>query len=564
VFSRRPPGLLIRSVAVTFVTASVLLAIIFGAVLMTVRDQVRETIRRGLDSSQKMLATVQEQERHELQLQATNAAESSTLKAAVDTYAAEYRQSDDAVRAQLLNTMRGELEKVASRVRADAIVVVDARRKTLAAAGPYAEAWPIGQPAALVGPSRASDALDGVVHIGTATFRVVTAPLLLTEGTSIGSLYVATSLDQRFAQQLADLARTATAIVSGDRVIASTLPPSSARELEGMVAGLASEGTLELDGKSHAFQRLFLVGDTSFYAVTSLEESARAALTATTQSLFLIGIGAMGLALLASIGIAHHLSAPIGRLSASLRAIAGVRKFDTRLPLAGSSRELDELTGTFNALMASVTAAEAETEAAYTAAIRALAAALDARDPYTAGHSERVSVLSVATGRAMNLPAADLEVLRLGALLHDIGKIGVPDEVLRKPGPLTRSEFETIKQHTVLGARILRTVPFLAPHVPIVELHHERLDGRGYPHGLVGDATPLLARIVHVADAYDAMTSARAYRRERPASEALAELQACVKTDFDPDVVNALVTALPAVTLGAHESIHEHLEANVA
>ena len=188
----------------------------------------------------------------------------------------------------------------------------------------------------------------------------------------------------------------------------------------------------------------------------------------------------------------------------------------SRLPLSGSSRELDALTGTFNELMASVALAEAQTEAAYTGAIRALAAALDARDPYTAGHSDRVSVLSVAIGRTLSLPADDLEVLRLGALLHDIGKIGVPDDVLRKPGALTDAEFDVIKQHPVLGARILRSVPFLARHIPIVELHHERPDGRGYPTGLRGDDIPLAARIVHVADAYDAMTSARALAGRAP------------------------------------------------
>jgi putative nucleotidyltransferase with HDIG domain len=192
--------------------------------------------------------------------------------------------------------------------------------------------------------------------------------------------------------------------------------------------------------------------------------------------------------------------------------------------------------------------AEAQTEAAYTGAIRALAAALDARDPYTAGHSERVSVVSIAIGRELGLSQPALEVLRLGALLHDIGKIGVSDEVLRKPTVLTASEYDAIKQHPVLGARILRQVPFLAPHLAIVELHHERPDGRGYPYGLRGDDIPLAARIVHVADAYDAMTSARAYRSARPAGEALRELWRCAGTEFHADIVGALATALPALT----------------
>jgi putative nucleotidyltransferase with HDIG domain len=148
-------------------------------------------------------------------------------------------------------------------------------------------------------------------------------------------------------------------------------------------------------------------------------------------------------------------------------------------------------------------------------------------------------------GRTMSLASNDLEILRLGALLHDIGKIGVSDEILRKTGPLTADEFEQIKRHPALGARILRQVPFLAPHLPIVELHHERPDGRGYPFGLRGDEIPLAARIVHVADAFDAMTSARAYRAARPASQAFAELERFSETQFDPASVEALLAAMP-------------------
>jgi putative nucleotidyltransferase with HDIG domain len=373
--------------------------------------------------------------------------------------------------------------------------------------------------------------------------------LLVSDGTTLGSLYLATNLDRRFAQQLGELAHAQIAIVTTGEVVASTLPSESAAVFEGAVPNIdAGSGTIEIRGEANAYRRLFVVGDTAFYALTSIDEAARVAVRETTSTLFFIAIGAMGLALLASIWIAHRLSEPIKRLSSSLHRMATSRQFDAKLPLTGSSRELDTLTETFNALMASVAAAEAETEAAYTAAIRALATALDARDPNTAGHSERVSVLSVAIGRTLNLSTEDLEVVRLGALLHDIGKIGVPDDVLRKPGALTPSEYDIIKQHTVLGARILRTVPFLSRHIPIVELHHERPDGNGYPHGLVGDDIPLAARIVHVADAYDAMTNARAYRPGRPSHEALSELWNAAGTEFHADVVSALATALPVFT----------------
>jgi putative nucleotidyltransferase with HDIG domain len=137
-------------------------------------------------------------------------------------------------------------------------------------------------------------------------------------------------------------------------------------------------------------------------------------------------------------------------------------------------------------------------------------------------------------------------VIRLGALLHDIGKIGLADDILQKTDPLTADEYEQIKRHPALGARILRQVSFLEPHLPIVELHHERPDGHGYPFGLRGDAIPMAARIVHVADAYDAMTSARAYRPARPPAAALAELHLYAGTQFDQQCVQALHEALRA------------------
>jgi HD-GYP domain-containing protein (c-di-GMP phosphodiesterase class II) len=159
----------------------------------------------------------------------------------------------------------------------------------------------------------------------------------------------------------------------------------------------------------------------------------------------------------------------------------------------------------------------------------------------------------------MHISDDQLEVLRLGALLHDIGKIGISDAVLRKPGPLTHEEFEMIQEHPAVGGRILRSVPFLAPHLPIVELHHERPDGQGYPFKLRGDEIPMLARIVHVADAFDAITSARAYRPARGAADALRELWRHAGTQFDAEVVHALAAAMPAIELIAQERTSEPL-----
>jgi putative nucleotidyltransferase with HDIG domain len=303
-----------------------------------------------------------------------------------------------------------------------------------------------------------------------------------------------------------------------------------------------------LGRETYAAQLLFQAADAAVYSLDSIDASAAPALASFGQSALMIAFGAFALAGFASLWMAHTLAGPIDTLSRSLSAMTRSKSFEQSIAPTGSSEEVDALTESFNTMMQSVLAAEAETRSAYVGAIRALAMALDARDPYTAGHSERVSAISVAIGRHMGLDDEQLDVLRLGALLHDIGKIGVSDHVLRKPGALTPEEFEAIKQHPTLGARILRSVPFLARHVPIVELHHERPDGKGYPHGLTGDETPMLARIVHVADAFDAMTSARAYRPARASAEALTELWTYAGAQFDAEVVQGLAGVLPQIS----------------
>jgi putative nucleotidyltransferase with HDIG domain len=535
---------------VTFGTVAALLLVVSFFVRMSVRDQVRQTIADTLDLSQRTFATLERQRQQELRAQAASLADNPTLKAALDTYAAEATSgATESSHRRLLATITRELDKFAARVEVDAIVLADARGVSLGTVGKLAERWPADGTLTTQIRRREGDAVDGVLQSGDDTFQLLTIPLVLDDGVAMGSLHLATLLDRKYAEQLDRLAQTRTAIVSDGVVISSTLAPTAAREFEGALAhGSALEGSASLDGASHAYRQLALLGPTAVYAVSSIDEATRVAMRRANQSLAAIAIGAVGLALLGSVWLAKILTQPIGNLSASLARITASHDVGTQLPLEGSSRELDALTDTFNRLLSSVADAEAQTEAAYAGAIRALAAALDARDPYTAGHSDRVSVLSVAIGRVLNLNADDIDVLRLGALLHDIGKIGVSDDVLRKPGPLTGGEYDAIRQHTVLGAKILRSVPFLSRHVAIVELHHERPDGRGYPHGLRGEDIPLLARVVHVADAYDAMTSARAYRAARSGREALRELWRCSGTEFDAEIVGALVTALPGVT----------------
>jgi putative nucleotidyltransferase with HDIG domain len=369
------------------------------------------------------------------------------------------------------------------------------------------------------------------------------------QGTKLGTLSLANALDDRYAQELSDLSKAKTLILSDDRVIASTLPSAPGLFTAEVIHAMRGQTFVTLAGSEYAVKLLLQQGAAQVYVLDSIDAAARPAVRDSLRTMGGIALGAFALAALASVWLSRTIARPIDTLSASLSTMTETRDFDNPLTLGGDSLEVDTLTAAFNTMIQSVNTAEAETLSAYLGTIRALALALDARDPYTAGHSERVSALSLAIGRCLSLDAAQLEVLRLGALLHDIGKIGISDHVLMKPGPLTSEEYEIIKQHPGVGARILRSVPFLEPHIPIVELHHERPDGKGYPHGLRGTEIPLVASIVHVADAFDAMTSARAYRPARASAEGLRELWRCAGSQFDAEVVQALARALPDVDL---------------
>ncbi len=173
-----------------------------------------------------------------------------------------------------------------------------------------------------------------------------------------------------------------------------------------------------------------------------------------------------------------------------------------------------------------------------------LADALEASDPYTAEHTQVVAELCEGVGRRLGLSRAKLRALRHAALLHDVGKIAVPQEILNKPGKLTMEEFEQVKRHSIVGPRMLERVPQLRASLPLIRSAHERWDGHGYPDGLGGDEIPLGARIIAACDAFHAMTSDRPYRDALPHAHAVAELRCCAGTQFDPDAVAALLDLL--------------------
>ena len=244
-----PPRLLVKTLSVTFLTVALLLVVVFIFVTLTVRGQVRTSVTTSLESSQRMFAAIETRRQHEMQMQASTLAESPTLKAALDTYQSESRRSsDESVRGDLLTTIDNELRKVAAVAESDALVLVDARQNTIAAAGRFADRWPRGKPVAFAA-TKGGNAFDGIAHAGGGIFRVVAVPLQLDDGSTIGTFYVATSLDQAYAEELARLAGTRIAIASDGRVLASTLAARAAREFESAVAPARPlDGTIALGG----------------------------------------------------------------------------------------------------------------------------------------------------------------------------------------------------------------------------------------------------------------------------------------------------------------------------
>ena len=539
---RRPPGLAAKTVAVTFVTVAIILTIVFVVLIVGARDRMREVETAKLDASSRIFRLFEDRRDKDQLATTATLAETPTLKAAFDTYVTEARlgSSDDRLQAQ--QTVTRELEKLAAVTSASVLAILDRDSRVFASAGSARQQWPPNERVALS--TRESTSFHTVAVVPAGVFRVSGAPLQL-DSRDVGTLVLGTSLDHAYAEVLADLSGADIVITVSHKVVARTVPEEVTRDL---VAAGEPAKTAQLNGEEYAVRTLLSSGPVRIYSLSSIDVAARAATRDAMEDLGTVALGGFVLAAIGSLWLARALTHPIKRVAGDIATMTASRDFGRTLEVAGTSRELDALATAFNELMGGLTAAEAETQSAYLGAIRALAAALDARDPYTAGHSERVSALSVLIARQLALSEAEVDIIRLGALLHDIGKIGVADHILRKPGPLSADEFEQIRRHPGLGARILRKVPFLEPHLAIVELHHERPDGKGYPFGLLGDNIPLDARIVHVADAFDAMTSARAYRPARAASVALVELQRYSGTQFDPASVDALREALAQST----------------
>ena len=216
-------------------------------------------------------------------------------------------------------------------------------------------------------------------------------------------------------------------------------------------------------------------------------------------------------------------------------------KFDQLLLLIESGLKSVSQMRIINEINEKLEIAYADLKNAYKGTMESLRLAVDAKDSYTKNHSDRVSYYSVLIAKGLNLSLEEIELVRNGGLFHDIGKIGIPDAILQKAGKLTDEEYHDIKNHPSIGEHILQPARIFNDIIPMVKHHHERFDGRGYPSGLAGENIPLFARIVCIADSFDAMTSDRSYRPRYTLYKALEELERCKGTQFDSELVDVFV-----------------------
>ncbi len=532
------------------------------------RGGIEESVRAGL---QKALVEELQLEtnlrldarRQRLSLLAT-LAENASLKAVLGLS----RESND--RAQVQLTVQDQLLELGSTLDADFVGFRDAGGRAVASVirsgPPGSQAG--GRAAGQAGDQWRAIAANALPPDGSRLAPVHGELLELSSvpvnsaSDNLGILVVGKRFDTASYHKQAVLIQGSTAVAqAGVNVSAAAFSPCHAARECGVTVGGTPYLALAIDPQ-------LLDDGYTLWTLHSMEQASGQLLGSATKGFWAAIVTMLVTALLADIYGARAVSRPLVELIERLRESerSGVLQGD--FPETSTTREVNELARAFNLAAKSVAESQRRLDETYLQITQTMAQTLDARDPYTAGHSSRVSDYAVAIAQAMNLSAAETEVIRVGANLHDIGKIGIPDAVLQKPGPLTGEEFEVIKRHPLIGKRILEGVAKFRDYLSIVELHHENPDGSGYPWGLRGEQVPLGARIVHVVDAYDAMTSSRPYREASPAAKAQDVLRRFAGSQFDPAVVEVFlrlteagVVHPPSADPGSQLAVlQEHLE----
>lgn len=518
-----------------FLLCFVPFAVLIAASFWTAQKLVQSTVRSGLLASlrERQLALAHAQEKADLQNSRFLAieGESPELRSSMQSLLAESGDGEQRT------AMEDQLRALGEQMDFDLLFVAAPDGAPLA--GVVRRPAPTPDQKSQLVPLQSllvAQPARGLLVLGDRMFQFASAPIAADSG-NLGTL----SVGEYF--HLPQPGSPAVLLRDGE-LIDFNLPNVVDAQLQTIMKGCA--GDQECDFRLGGARWIAVATQNlgGGYILWSLQnvDQATSPIHARLQSLFLLmEFGSLLIALFCSMLSSHSIEKPIARVISQLRSAEKTGILPEASLGLSSTTEIRELLEAYTRAAVAARNARHKLQSAYVEFIGSLANALDARDGYTSGHSERVSQYSIATAAALGLNIDHVAQIRIGALLHDIGKIGIPDSVLQKPGRLTAEEFALVREHPVIGRRILEGVEGFAPYLDAVELHHENWDGSGYPRRQSGEQTPIDARIIHVSDAYDAMTSHRSYRRGLTHEQAIEELMRCAGTQFDPRIVEAFV-----------------------
>lgn len=522
-----------RTFLLCFLPFGILLTTGFWAIQRFVQMTVRDGLHTSLRESQIAIANIHAKGDLQNSRFLKVAGENSALKAGIQILHANPKSAD------ARRTVEDQLRELGEHMGFDYMLVSAPNGSSLAGVSRQSSSKRQRGQLVPLELSQVKFEKSGFLLLGGRTFQIASVPVDL-DAENIGLLSVGEFFDF-------DDLTTLVALVHNGTVIDSNLPSISDSQLERALSACNETAECDLRLGSANWISMPMQSYSDGYALLSFQnvDQATAPIQSRLHKLFLtLAIVSLLIALLSSVGSSNSIVKPIAIVVDHLRNAVRTGKLSELEPQSSAILEIQELADIYNQAAVSLRLAGENLQSAYLQFVGSLASALDARDPYTAGHSHRVSQLSCAIANALKLPAADIERIKIGALLHDIGKIGIADGLLQKPGRFTDEEFALVREHPGIGRRILEGVGGFAPYLAAVELHHENWDGTGYPHGQKAEETAIDARIIHVADAYDAMTTDRSYRRGMKHEKAMSILVEYAGIQFDPRIVSVF-TALP-------------------
>ena len=497
-----------------------------AAIQEKIKKDLSESLHRTEISLAKTRAVYDRLNRQELAIVSENA----ELKEQISLF--QEAASDPISQSQIRQAMEAQLRQLGRHLDYDLLVVADSQGS------------PIVGIAMQAGREVPFDALSVTldsspfINVQGTPYEATTVPIGLGADT-LGSLTAARKFDLSALSHLGEVV-----LVGDHKVLLDTFPAGMVgeieRELQTRCARNEDECEIEIGGETYLVLPVNLANWEGAYQLLSFQsiDAAKGEFAGGFQMVFLwIGLGGVLVVLLFSRMGSRSVTKPLTDLIERLRASERAGRLNSNLTTRSPATEVNVLARAFNRAAGAVRESQEQLDGATLEFIETMVQALDARDPYTAGHSNRVSTNSTSVAQAMGLPPDQIEIIRIGAKLHDIGKIGISDDIIQKPGRLSDEELALIKQHPQIGKRILEKVGRFQEYLPIVELHHENHDGSGYPYGLKGEKIPLSVGIVHVVDVYDALTSDRAYRKALSWEQASQLLVSGSGTQFDPDVV---------------------------